>query len=469
MSASTSPQSNPAPQPTPVGNTQTNPGASQTQPLGGQPGAANPQNPVQQPDGEVQKLLQALQQEAAALGASEGGLRARIGALNLAASAPGQLQQQSFRTEVAYALQDLERAIGKPFLPAGPLATEMNQLATTMHGLGVGRMRDILVDTPKIADQALVNDIRQTAQSIVRLGQHQQTPDVEGLVDVLYNRLRLSSAPQVNGAAPVGTIAQTGAAAQAQAQSSGAAATTAQAARPGQNTSPAARQQPRQTASMDITRRLRAPVPNGAEVTYPLPSASIVSRISIFEERLAQGKTLRLLGDAEKSGVRAIEATEQFIQGPGRGVLGKMEAAAGTEPGGMQTVLREMQPGGRYANLRTEFDNAYQQDQIFRGAYDKMVDNVTRFGRDRDAVTNNFTQRNLDPAQLDGRFQRAEESLGEAMSKIPGKQSGKSALDEVAEKLAEVLRAAVDRIKHIFQPAAAQAQQQARPGPSMSP
>ena len=98
-----------------------------------------------------------------------------------------------------------------------------------------------------------------------------------------------------------------------------------------------------------------------------------------------------------------------------------------------------------------------------------MVDSVTRFGRDRDTVTNNFTQRNLDPAQLDGRFQRAEESLGEAMSKIPGKQSGKSALDEMAEKLAEVLRAAVDRIKHIFQPAAAQAQQQARPGPSMSP
>ena len=206
-----------------------------------------------------------------------------------------------------------------------------------------------------------------------------------------------------------------------------------------------------------------------AQDRLPLPSASTAPRISMFEERLAQGKTLRLLGDTEKSGVRAIEATEQFIQGPGRGVLGKMEAAASTEPGGMQTVLREMQPGGRYANLRTEFDNAYQQDQIFRGACDKMVDSVTRFGRDRDAVTNNFTQRSLDPAQLDGRFHRAEESLGEAMSKIPGKQSGKSALDEVTEKLAEVLRAAVDRIKQIFQPAAARTQQQARPGPSMSP
>lgn len=466
MSASTSPQGSPASQPVPAENTPTNPGASQAQPQGGQPGSTNAQSPAQQPDSEVQKLLQAMQQEAAALGANGGGLRARIGALNLAASAPGQLQQQSFRTEVAYALQDLERAIGKPLLPIGPLATEMNQVATAMPGLEVVRMRDLLIDTPKITDQALVNDVRQTAQTIVRLGQHQQTSDVEGLVDVLYNRLRLSSAPQANGTTSVGTTAQVGAAAQAREQSSGAAATTAPA---GRNASTAARQQPQQTASMDITRRLRAPIPSGTEVAYPLPSASIVSRISMFEERLAQAKTLRLLGYAEKTGVRAIEATEQFIQGPGRGVLGKMEAAASTEPGGMQTVLREMQPGGRYANLRTEFDNAYQQDQVFRGAYDKMVDGVTRFGRSREAVTDNFTQRNLDPAQLDGRFQRAEESLGEAMSKIPGKEPGKSALDEITDKLAEVLRAAVDRIKHLFQPVAAQAQQQVRPGPSMSP
>jgi len=469
MSASTSPQGNPGPQPTPAGNTTTNAGASQTQPQGGQPGSTNAQNPIQQPDSEVQKLLQAMQQEAAALGASEGGLRARIGALSLAASAPGQLQQQSFRTEVAYALQDLDRAIGKPLLPAGPLATEMQQLATTMSGLDFGPMRRLLERTPTIPDSGLVNDIRQTAQTIARLGPNQQMPDVQALIDALENRFRMAVGPQVNSGAAKATSAQAGAAAQAQAQSSGAAATMAQAAQVGQNAPAATRQQPQQTASMDITRRLRAPVPSGAEVTYPLPSASIASRISMFEEGLAQGRTLRLLGDAEKSGVRAIEATEQFIQGPGRGVLGKMETAASTEPGGMQTVFREMRPGGRYANLRTEFDNAYQQDQIFRSAYDKMVDSVTRFGRDRDAVTNNFTQRNLDPAQLDGRFQRAEESLGEAMSKIPGKQSGKSALDEMAEKLAEVLRAAVDRIKHIFQPAGAQAQQQARPGPSMSP
>src|SRR5579872_3786254 len=233
MSASTSPRNNPGPQPTPAGNTQANPGASETQPQAGQSGGTDAQN------NEVQKLLQAMQQEAAALGANEGGLRARIGALNLAASAPGQLQQQSFRTEVAYVLQDLERAIGKPLLPIGPLATEMNQLATTMPGLEVVRMRDLLIDTPKIADQALVNDIRQIAQSIVRLGQRQQTPDVEGLVDVLDNRFRMVVGPHVTGRANASTGAPDSATAQAEAPSAGAAATTAPA---GRNASAGARQ-----------------------------------------------------------------------------------------------------------------------------------------------------------------------------------------------------------------------------------
>ena len=130
MSASTSPQGNPGPQPTPAGNIQANPSASQTQPQGGQTGGTN----AQLGPATGQRSAETASGDAAggsSLGANEGGLRARIGALNLAASAPGQLQQQSFRTEVAYALQDLERSIGKPFLPAGPLATEMQQLATT--------------------------------------------------------------------------------------------------------------------------------------------------------------------------------------------------------------------------------------------------------------------------------------------------------------------------------------------------
>jgi hypothetical protein len=96
----------------------------------------------------------------------------------------------------------------------------------------------------------------------------------------------------------------------------------------------------------------------------------------LFEECLALGKTDRLIMDADQSGVRAIEAMEQFFRGLGWGILGKLEAAASTETDSMRAVMTEMQSGGHYANLRTEFDNPYQQDQILRGAYDEMVHSV---------------------------------------------------------------------------------------------
>jgi hypothetical protein len=211
------------------------------------------------------------------------------------------------------------------------------------------------------------------------------------------------------------------------------------------------------------------PIPSGLEYQPAPPATAVGARISMFEQRLAQGRTDRLIQNAERSGVRAIEATEQFITGPGRGILGKMEAAASTEPGGMQTVMKEMQPGGRYANLRTEFDSAYQQDKIFAGAYDKMVESAAQFGKERLAVNDNFVARNLDARQLDGRFQRAEEALGEAAEKIPGRTPGKSALDEMAEKVAELLHKAADKVKSFFgRDVNADATQQARPSPRMS-
>ena len=131
--------------------------------------------------------------------------------------------------------------------------------------------------------------------------------------------------------------------------------------------------------------------------------------------------------------------------------------------------LSEMRSGGRYADLRTEFDNAYQQDRNFAGAYDKMVESAARFGKDRMAVNANYASRSLDISQLDGRFQRAEEALGEAAAKTPGRTPGNSALDEMGQKLAELLRSAAEKVRIFFcKEVGAEASQQARPSPSMS-
>jgi hypothetical protein len=354
-----------------------------------------------------------------------------------------------------------------------------------MPGLKDGKIVRVLKETPTIRDQGFVSEIRDVAREFVAAGELQSTPQFTRIAKTLEDRFLYPSTPSVNTTSPPNSKPQQSATSQqnintpSNSPAENAQLTPAQAEtviealrrhereRGGK---PLPQPAPGQSAPEQVMRTMRAAFPNKAEVVWSMPANLTAERVTLFAKRLAEGKTHQLLRDAEKSGRQAIEATEQFIQGPGRGILGKMESAASTEPGGMQTVMREMQPGGRYANLRTEFDNAYQQDQIFRGAYDKMVESNTRFGKDRDAITNNYTLRNLDPAQLDDRFQRAEEALGEAVSKVPGKEPGKSALDEMAEKLAEVLRAAVDRVKGMFRPGAdADAQPQSRPAPSMSP
>jgi hypothetical protein len=491
MSASASASPQPTPQTPPAsqtpapaqGTAATAAPADKQTPEGGQPEGKKPAQAAQQPEDELRALLENMAQRAAALGASDLGLQTRIESLALTASSdPGRMQKDGFRTSVAYALQDLEKATGQTLLAGGQLAVEMRDRATTMPGLKLTPMEDLLARTPEMGDRELVRDIRQIAGTIAGLGENQDTEASRRLVSALESRLRPEAAPAGDAGAHAQTRPEPASAPPTVARPTAAAPEPARRPAPQQDgqpppqanaTQPAAQgpktvpphRQP--SAIMDIVRKMRAPIPTGAETVMPLPASPLAERISLFEERIARGKTDRLIMDADQSGVRAIEATEQFIRGPGRGVLDKLEAAASTEPGGMQAVMKGMQPGGRYANLRTEFDNAHQRDQTFRGAYEKMVDSVTRFGQDREAVSNNLTQRNLDPSQVDGRFQRAEETLGESLSKIPGKEPGKSALDEVAGKIAEILHAAVDRIKSIFRPG--EEPQQVRPSPSMSP
>jgi hypothetical protein len=392
------------------------------------------------------------------------------------------LQQPGFRTGVAYVLQDLEKAVRRTFAMPPDLATEMRQSALSSPGLSNPRMATLLQATPTIDDRGLIRDIRQAAKGISREGSHQDTPQIRAQLDVLEHRARLSRAPSVatprmgqsDKTAPEPTRLSTAAASPANESgqpgnaATGSAGMTAD--RPVFRPQPAPAD-PRSTQGgvvRDILRAGRMPVPSQIERFAP-PAAPVGVRISQFEQRLAESRTHQLIQAAERSGVQAIEAAEQFIIGPGRGILGKIEAAASTESGGMQAVLSEMRSGGRYADLRTEFDGAYQQDRNFAGAYDKMVENAARFGKDRMAVNSNYASRGLDISQLDGRFQRAEEALGEAAAKTPGRIPGNSALDEMGEKLTELLRSAAEKVRTFFdKEVGAAANQQARPSPSMS-
>ena len=191
-------------------------------------------------------------------------------------------------------------------------------------------------------------------------------------------------------------------------------------------------------------------------------------RVSSFERAISEGKTEHLIRATEKSGVAYMNAIETFTAGPGAGVLGKVEAAASTDPGGLKSVMGEMQPGGRYANLRSEFDSALQKDRVFAASYNQLEKTGAQYGRDRLALEGDFEAKRYDTKHLDARFLKAEEAIGEATSRIPGRAPGTSAMDELGQKLAEILSRAVDRVRAVFG-RETEVTQRASSSPSMSP
>ncbi len=198
------------------------------------------------------------------------------------------------------------------------------------------------------------------------------------------------------------------------------------------------------------------------------PPVNMKLRVASFEETMTNGRTDQHIRAAEKSGVTLMQSMETFMTGPGAGVLGKIESAASTEPGGIKAVMSEMQPGGRYANLRSEFDNALQQDRVFAASFNAVEKAAGQYGQDRLTLASDFQARKLDAGQLDARFQRADAAIGEAAEKIPGRVAGQNVMAEMAEKVSEMLSKAVDSVRQMFSKET-EAGPKASSSPGMSP
>ena len=197
----------------------------------------------------------------------------------------------------------------------------------------------------------------------------------------------------------------------------------------------------------------------------------IGARIAHHEQRVADGKTTKLVSQAEKSGVALEASLDRFMSGPARGVMTSLKTAAASDPGGMPAVIAGMKPGGAYAAERVAFDTAMKNPAV--GAdYTAVAESAQRHAKDRYAVENNLHQRGLDPAVLGDRFTKKDAELGEKAASIPGREAGKNAMEEMAQKLAELLRKAMEKVGQAFGRTAGadvQATATARPSPSPSP
>lgn len=378
------------------------------------------------------------------------------------ADRPGMMDNPVYRTRVAYALLDLEKLAGPVSNMPEPLRQEMTQLGTSVRGLQNERLQELMRQTAEIPDGGLVRDIRIVATDAAGRAS-QDTSAIRERVEVLENRTRLNSAapfPAAKEASPV-QQAEAGPAVPGvpkREQSSGPTSAPPIPERP--NEQPAAQgattAQPGQLAGQVRVPGLAASILSALHRPEQQPAASMDptptpmgERVTRFEQNLREGKEERAFRGAEQSGRAAVEAMEAFANGLGASVMSRIRDAAKSDPSGMAGVMSEMRAGGVYADLRTQFDGAMAKEKGFAAAYDKAAVAAGQYGKDRTAVDAIMAQR-PDVDALTSRFQKLDAQIGEAAGSTPGRKEGKSALEELAEKAAEVISRAVDKIRAAF-------------------
>ena len=127
-----------------------------------------------------------------------------------------------------------------------------------------------------------------------------------------------------------------------------------------------------------------------------------------------------------------------------------------------------MREGGRFADLRQQFNVALADEKGVAQAYDKAASALGRYGQDRTTVEQVISRR-PDAANLTAKFEQMDAQIGEAAGSTPSRRDGKSMIEDLAKQAAELIQRAVDAVKTAFsrQPSA-EAGARAAPAPSMS-
>jgi hypothetical protein len=195
----------------------------------------------------------------------------------------------------------------------------------------------------------------------------------------------------------------------------------------------------------------------------------MAGRLAAFERQIRDSLGERALQRAERSGRAALNALEAFRTGEGAIVINRIREAARSESGGMAAVLSEMRVGGRFADLRQQFNNALQTERSVTAAYDKAAAALARYGQHRTEIEQVIARR-PDAANLSAKFDQMDAQIGEAAANTPSRRDGKSMLDDLAQEAAELLHRAVDTVRSAFgRSQSAEATSRSAPAPAMSP
>ena len=448
--ASTPPTSAGPANATPVEGAKPETPAKSEQPQAKAPDSEKKDRKQEEPESVLREVGARLQEAAANLASSHSSLSQEAVRLAQGSRDDARLNQRSYQHELAYAVQDVEKARGAPLNLSDQARTEVTRLANSAPGLENERLLDLLRSTSKLSDQKLVDDIRRVG---IEVGQsaNQTAPVTLSRVETLEARSRVGARTGEEQVAPTppGEAVQPG---RRDAPPRADTATSDGHVRPSGNGGPASPQIViQEQGGSALNGMLRAMRQSGPSNTPPWEAGAqpLGERLSAFEQKLSAGKDDAAIRSAEKSGRAALDAMEGFRTGEGAVILNRINDAAKTDPNGMAGVLSEMREGGRFADLRKQFNTALNDERGASAAYDKAASALSRYGEDRKAVDQVIARR-PDATNLSAKFEEMDKEIGTAARDIPSRRDGKSMMEDLGKQVTEMLQKAVDSIKSVF-------------------
>ena len=420
------------------------------------------------PSAAIRDVLDALNRTASELQERDPTLADKARDLVAQASDPLRLNQREFRHEIAYTLQDTEKALGHQLQMSSDARGQVDRLAGTAPGLENERLIALMQTTGKIGDQAVVQEVRRAGTEIGRQAD-QNTETIRSQIEVLEHKARNAdpapplsppSADQPSPSAAAGTPV------------GGRQNQTDNASRP---TDPD--QQPQQTASRygtadsavyaktvidGVLAGLRGAAAPAGAAPWDAQPQPLGDRLTAFQARMREGRDDINLRGAESAGRAALDAMEGFRTGEGATVMNRIQSAARSDSEGIFGVLSEMREGGRYQDLRQQFNNALKDETGFARAYDQAAEALAKYGEARTGVEQIIARR-PDAANLSAKFKQLDAEIGEAAGNAPSRREGKNMLDDLTRQAGEIIQRAVDTVKSFFTKSGPEASQ---PGPS---
>ncbi len=397
---------------------------------------------------------------------------------------PVRLNQAEFQHRIAYAVKDVERMTGPFERLGGDARQRIADLSTSSPGLKNDRVESLLSDANSSVDTPLRNDIRRTAIEIGKQAD-QGTPQIQSQLEALENRVRLSApAPAAQPPATPGAEATNAPplapgldalgrpAGSVQSATSQPSAPTAETAHARADQQQARQAQVNQEtygqagAGAAIASTMLRGFQKLGEAIPPPPweamTTSFGDRLKSFETRQQARSDQKVIDGLEQSGANALSALQNLTNNEGAAMMSRVNQAARSDPNGIEGVLAEMRPGGKYAALRQQFNVAITDEKGFAAAYDKAVEAVGQYASDRKAASP-IVARGSDAVAITARLEALEQNVGERMAGIPSLSDGKTMLEDLRKQAAEVFKAIADGIKNLFQRASPRASPS--PGP----